>query len=75
MPAVERLQIVRGCYRAYEIGDRGLLQRTAGRGVRPPATAGDRRRGARHLRVHTEVMTFDGDNIAGTEVYFGWNVE
>jgi hypothetical protein len=24
---------------------------------------------------NTEVLTFDGEQICGVEVYFGWNVE
>jgi hypothetical protein len=28
-----------------------------------------------HNSRNTEVLTFRGDQVCGTEVYFGWNVE
>lgn len=28
-----------------------------------------------HKGRNTEVLTFRGDQVSGTEVYFGWNVE
>jgi ketosteroid isomerase-like protein len=64
VPDVDRLQIVRDCYRAYETGDEEMLSRH----LSDDFTFYTRSR-------NTEVMTFDGDKIARTEVYFGWNVE
>jgi ketosteroid isomerase-like protein len=113
VPAVDRLQIVRDCYRAYETGDRALLERHLSDGFTfySPADVGiDRERyfercwpnaqqiaAFQYLRLseigdevlvtyectradgsrfrNTEVMTFDGDKVARTEVYFGWNVD
>jgi hypothetical protein len=62
VPDVDRPQVVRECCRAYETGDEVL--------VTYECTRAD---GSRFR--NTEVMTFDGDKIARTEVYFGWNVE
>ncbi len=65
MAAGDRLQIVRDCYRAYETGDCALLERHL--------SADFRADGSRFR--NTEVMSFDGDKIARTEVYFGWNLD
>jgi ketosteroid isomerase-like protein len=113
MTDIDRLQIVRECYRAYEIGDREMLQRHLSDNFTfySPADVGiDRARyfercwpnaqqiaTFEYLRLvdigeevlatyectradgsrfrNTEVMTFAGDKIVRTEVYFGWNVE
>jgi ketosteroid isomerase-like protein len=113
VPAVDRLQIIRDCYRAYETGDRALLERHLSDDFTfySPADVGiDRTRyfercwpnaqqiaAFEYLRLleigdevfvtyectradgsrfrNTEVMTFDGDQVTRTEVYFGWNVE
>jgi ketosteroid isomerase-like protein len=113
MTAIDRLQIVRECYRAYETGDREMLQRYLSDDFTfySPADVGINRAryfercwpnaqqiaAFEYLRLvdigeevlvtyectradgsrfrNTEVMTFDGDMIARTEVYFGWNVE
>jgi ketosteroid isomerase-like protein len=109
----DRLQIVRECYRAYETGDRGALERHLSDDFRfySPADVGiDRPRyfercwpnaqqiaAFEYLRLleigdevlvtyectradgsrfrNTELMAFDGDKIARTEVYFGWNLD
>ena len=112
MSPVDRPQIVRECYRAYETGDRPVLERHLSDDFTfySPADVGiDRARyfercwpnaqqiaAFAYLRLvemgdevlvtyectradgsrfrNTEVMTFDGDKIARTEVYFGWNL-
>jgi ketosteroid isomerase-like protein len=111
--AGDRLQIVRECYRAYETGDRGMLERHLSDDFTfySPADVGIERAryfercwpnaqqiaAFEYLRLleigdevlvtyectradgarfrNTEVMSFDGDKIARTEVYFGWNLD
>jgi ketosteroid isomerase-like protein len=113
VPDHDRLQIVRECYRAYETGDRAMLERHLSDDYRvfSPADVGiDRDRyfercwpNAQQIAAfeyrrlleigdevlvtyectrkdgtrfcNTEVMTFDGDKLARTEVYFGWNLD
>jgi ketosteroid isomerase-like protein len=113
VPDHDRLQIVRECYRAYETGDRAMLERHLSDDYRfySPADPGiDRARyfercwpNAQQIAAfeyrrlveigdevlvtyactredgtrfcNTEVMTFDGDKLARTEVYFGWNID
>jgi hypothetical protein len=108
----DRIQTVRDCYRAYETGDRTLIERVISDGYTffaPPDPGIDRDRyfercwpGAGALERfafvrlaevddevlvtyeatrtdgsrfrNTEIFAFDGDQIARTEVYFGWDL-
>jgi ketosteroid isomerase-like protein len=113
MAGQDRPQIARDCYRAYETGDRRMLeehlssdftfyspadvgidraryfercwpnsQRIAAFEYKRLVEVGDevlvtyvstRKDGTRFC--NTELLTFDGDKICRTEVYFGWNLE
>jgi hypothetical protein len=113
MAAGNRLQIARDCYRAYETGERELIEQhlAADYTFYSPADPGiDRARyfercwpnaqnitafeyrrlaevgdevlvtyeSTRHDGTrfcNTELHTFDGDKLARTEVYFGWNLD
>jgi len=109
----DRLKIARDCYRAYETGDRRLVERhlhdrytfysPADVGI-DRATYFERCWPNAHLITafefkrlfevddevfvtyeatksdggrfrNSEVLTFDGDKLIRTEVYFGWNLE
>ena len=108
----DRLSIVRDCYRAYESGDRSLVERHLAEDFTffSPADAGiDRKRyfercwpNAELIRAfefvrlvdvadevvvtyeatrtdgsrfrNTEVLSFRGDRVCRTEVYFGWDL-
>lgn len=110
---MDRLEIVRECYRAYESGDRSLVERhlsddytfsspadigldragyfercwpnagnIAGFAFVRLVEAGDevivtyeatRADGTRFR--NTEVLTFAGEKLCRTEVYFGWNLD
>jgi ketosteroid isomerase-like protein len=113
MAAGNRLQIARDCYRAYETGERELIEQhlAADYTFYSPADPGiDRARyfercwpNAQNLTAfeyrrlvevgdevlvtyestrndgtrfcNTELLKFDGDKLARTEVYFGWNLD
>jgi ketosteroid isomerase-like protein len=110
---MDRLEIVRESYRAYEVGDRSLIERHLSEDYRfwSPADAGIDRdvyfercwpnaeniAGFAFVRLiedgdevivtyeatradgtrfrNTEVLTFAGEKIIRTEVYFGWNFD
>ncbi len=112
MPAHDRLGLVRDAYRAYESGDRRVVEELLSDDFTfySPADVGiDRARyfercwpnselieTVEFTRLieagdevvvtyestktdgnrfrNTEVLTFDGDKICKTEVYFGWNL-
>ena len=113
MPAHDRLELARACYRAYESGDRSAVERLLTEDYRfssPPDVGIDRatyfercwpnsgtiaafdfkrlvehgdevvvtyectRADGSRFR-NTEVLTFRGDMICETEVYFGWDLE
>jgi ketosteroid isomerase-like protein len=113
MAAGNRLQIARDCYRAYETGERELIEQHLADDYTfySPADPGiDRARyfercwpNAQNITAfeyrrlvevgdevlvtyestrndgtrfcNTELLTFDGDKLARTEVYFGWNLD
>jgi hypothetical protein len=65
---LDRLAIVRECYRAYETGERDLIEWHLSEQFEffsPPDPGID----------NTEIFTFDGDGIRRVEVYFGWDLE
>jgi ketosteroid isomerase-like protein len=110
---MDRLEIVRECYRAYESGDRSLIERHLGDDYTfsSPADVGIDREtyfercwpNAENLAAfefvrlveagdevfvtyeatrtdgtrfrNAEVLTFAGDKLCRTEVYFGWNLD
>jgi ketosteroid isomerase-like protein len=110
---MDRLQIVRESYRAYEVGDRSLIERHLSDDYTfsSPADVGIDREvyfercwpnaenlaGFEFVRLvedgdevivtyeatradgtrfrNTEVLTFAGEKISRTEVYFGWNLD
>ena len=110
---MDRLEIVRECYRAYELGDRSLIERHLSDDYTfsSPADVGlDRAAyfercwpnagniaGFAFVRLvedgdevivtyeatrtdgtrfrNTEVLTFAGEKLTRTEVYFGWNLD
>ena len=110
---MDRLEIVRDCYRAYETGDRSLIERHLSDDYTfsSPADVGlDRAAyfercwpnagniaGFAFVRLvedgdevivtyeatrtdgtrfrNTEVLTFAGEKLCRTEVYFGWNLD
>jgi ketosteroid isomerase-like protein len=107
------LEIVRECYRAYESGDRGLVERHLADDYTfsSPADVGIDRKtyfercwpNAENIAAfsfvrlieegdevivtyeatrtdgtrfrNTEVLTFAGDKLSRTEVYFGWDLD
>ena len=112
MPAHDRLKLVRDVYRAYESGDRVVVEellsddftfyspadvgidratyfercwpnselietveftRLVEAGDEVVVTYESRKTDGNRFR-NTEVLTFDGDKICKTEVYFGWNL-
>ena len=64
-----RLQAVRDCYRAYETGERRLVEAGDEVFVTYEATRTDGRR----FR-NTEIFGFDGAKVRSVEVYFGWDL-
>ncbi len=113
MTPMDRLEVARECYRAYESGDRSLVEKhladdytffsPADVGIdratyfercwpnaemiasfefKRLAKVGDevlvtyettRTDGTRFR--NTEILTFEGDKVSRTEVYFGWDLE
>ncbi len=109
---MDRLELARDAYRAYESGDRSVMERLLAPGFTfySPADVGIDRDAyfercwpnADHIRSYeftrmleqgdevvvtyaatrtddsrfcnTEVLTFEGDQMVKTEVYFGWNL-
>ena len=112
--SADRVAVARDCYRAYESGDRSVLERALTDDFEffsPPDPGIDRERyfercwpnaglldafefvrlaevGDDEVLVtyeatrkdgsrfrNTEVLTFRGDQVCRTEVYFGWDLE
>ena len=109
---MDRLELARDAYGAYESGDRSVMERLLARDFTfySPADVGIDRAAyfercwpnADHIRSYeftrmleqgdevvvtytatrtddsrfcnTEVLTFEGDQLVKTEVYFGWNL-
>jgi ketosteroid isomerase-like protein len=76
---VDRLQIARECFAAYESGDRSLVERHLADDFRfySPADPGiDRERYFERCWPNAErIASFAfGDKVSRVEVYFGWDL-
>jgi ketosteroid isomerase-like protein len=69
MPVDDRLQLVRDVYKAFASADREFIEESFTDDFTYEMTTPDGSKGR-----NTEILTFSGERICATEVYFGWDV-